>query len=60
MCPKAHINRTQKENTLGKKDTNSITVFETNKGLKKVEERIIKERERRETETDEQKEGRGK
>ena len=38
----------------------SITVFETNKGLKKVEERIIKERERRETETDEQKEGRGK
>ena len=31
----AHINRTQKENTLGKKDTNSITVFETNKGLKK-------------------------
>ena len=47
MCPKAHINRTQKENTLGKKDTNSITVFETNKGLKKVEERIIKERETR-------------
>ena len=52
--------RLKKESILGKKDTNSITVFETNKGLKKVEERIIKERERRETETDEQKEGRGK
>ena len=25
----------KKESTLGKKDTNSITVFETNKGLKK-------------------------